>query len=43
MDSAPTLRLGPRALDVSLRPYDARDEDAAIALAAQLAGRLSAD
>jgi len=32
VDSAPTLRLGPRALDVSLRPYDAKDEDAAIAL-----------
>ena len=32
MDEAPTLRLGPRALAVSLRPYDAKDEDAAIAL-----------
>ena len=32
MDSAPTLRLGPRALAVSLRPYDAKDEDAAVAL-----------
>ena len=32
MDEAPTLRLGPRALAVSLRPYEARDEDAAIAL-----------
>ena len=32
MDEAPTLRLGPRAFAVSLRPYDAKDEDAAIAL-----------
>ncbi len=32
MDEAPTLRLGPRALAVSLRPYEAKDEDAAIAL-----------
>ena len=32
MDSAPTLRLGPRALAVSLRPYDAKDEDAAVSL-----------
>ena len=32
MDEAPTLRLGPRALAVSLRPYDAKDEEAAIAL-----------
>jgi putative acetyltransferase len=32
VDEAPTLRLGPRALAVSLRPYDAKDEDAAIAL-----------
>ena len=32
MDEAPTLRLGPRAIAVSLRPYDAKDEDAAIAL-----------
>ena len=32
MDEAPTLRLGPRALAVSLRPYDAKDEDGAIAL-----------
>ena len=32
MDEAPTLRLGPRALAVSLRPYDAKDEVAAIAL-----------
>ena len=32
MDGAPTLRLGPRALAVSLRPYDAKDEDAAVAL-----------
>jgi putative acetyltransferase len=32
VDEAPTLRLGPRALAVSLRPYEAKDEDAAIAL-----------
>jgi putative acetyltransferase len=32
VDEAPTLRLGPRALAVSLRPYDAKDEEAAIAL-----------
>jgi putative acetyltransferase len=32
VDSAPTLRLGPRALAVSLRPYDAKDEDAAVSL-----------
>ena len=32
MDETPTLRLGPHALAVSLRPYDAKDEDAAIAL-----------
>jgi putative acetyltransferase len=32
VDEAPTLRLGPRAFAVSLRPYDAKDEDAAIAL-----------
>ena len=32
MDGAQTLRLGPRALDVSLRPYDAKDEDAAVGL-----------
>jgi len=32
VDEAPTLRLGPRALAVSLRPYDAKDEDGAIAL-----------
>ncbi len=32
MEEAPTLRLGPRGLAVSLRPYDAKDEEAAIAL-----------
>jgi putative acetyltransferase len=32
VDEAPTLRLGPRALAVSLRPYEAKDEDAAVAL-----------
>jgi putative acetyltransferase len=32
VDEAPTLRLGPRALAVSLRPYEPRDEDAAVAL-----------
>ena len=32
MDAAPKLRLGPRALGVSLRPYDAKDEDPAVAL-----------
>jgi putative acetyltransferase len=32
VDVAPTLRLGPRALAVSLRPYEAKDEDAAVAL-----------
>jgi putative acetyltransferase len=32
VDGAPTRRLGPRALAVSLRPYEAKDEDAAVAL-----------
>jgi putative acetyltransferase len=32
VEEAPTLRLGPRGLAVSLRPYDAKDEEAAIAL-----------
>jgi putative acetyltransferase len=32
VDEAPTLRLGPRRLAVSLRPYEAKDEDAAVAL-----------
>ena len=32
MDGEPTVRLDPRALAVSLRPYDAKDEDAAVAL-----------
>jgi putative acetyltransferase len=32
VDEAPTLRLGPRALAVSLRLYDPKDEEAAIAL-----------
>jgi putative acetyltransferase len=32
VDEAPTLRLGPRALAVSLRPYEPKDEDAAVAL-----------
>jgi putative acetyltransferase len=32
VDEAPTLRLGAGALTVSLRPYDAKDEEAAIAL-----------
>jgi putative acetyltransferase len=32
VDEAPTLRLGPRALAVSLRPYEAKDEGATVAL-----------
>jgi len=32
VDGEPTVRLDPRALAVSLRPYDAKDEDAAVAL-----------
>ncbi len=32
MEETPTLRLGPNALAVSLRPYAAKDEDAAVAL-----------
>jgi putative acetyltransferase len=32
VNGGPTLRVGPRALAVSLRPYDPDDEDAAVAL-----------
>jgi putative acetyltransferase len=32
VDEAPTLRLGRRGLAVSLRPYEAKDEDASVAL-----------
>jgi putative acetyltransferase len=32
MDDAQTVRVGPHDIAVSMRPYDAKDEDAAIAL-----------
>jgi putative acetyltransferase len=32
VDEAQTLRLGPRGLAISLRPYETKDEDATVAL-----------